>query len=178
MHLLPGEADNRRLRSRTQASALPATGLGTARVTPPTRPETAPRAGRAQPSAPSITRSTISGASTVRRRTRQMYDRLIRSAADSSARVPYSPLSSTPCQRCARARALTSVPSGWGSLAVQARCRQVPRCAYDHPSLEAHGDTDETSVLPSSLVSAIWLMPPSSRPAAAAPRSGCPALRP
>jgi hypothetical protein len=40
------------------------------------------------------------------------YDWLIRSAADSSARVPYSPLSGTRCQRSARARALTSVRSG------------------------------------------------------------------
>lgn len=43
-----------------------------------------------------------------------MYDRLIPSAA-SSARVPYSPLSSMPYQQCARASALPSVPSCCGS---------------------------------------------------------------
>jgi hypothetical protein len=43
-----------------------------------------------------------------------MYERLICSAADSSARVPYSPLSSIRCQRCARARALTSARSNFG----------------------------------------------------------------
>jgi len=49
--LFPAEAGGRRLRSRTKPSGLPATVLRTAGAASPTRPETAPTAARAQPSA-------------------------------------------------------------------------------------------------------------------------------
>jgi len=52
---------------------------------------------------------------------RDTYDRLIRSASAISASVPYSPLSSSRCHRCARARALMSVLSilGGGAQSSQ-----------------------------------------------------------
>jgi hypothetical protein len=66
----------------------------------------------------------MSGAMNVSRKIRDRYERLIRSESATSAGVPYSPRSSIRCQRHARATALTSARSIFGSGARSSQTRR------------------------------------------------------